>query len=63
MFTTIYIMKKLGFQNFLNFQIIDERMDHLTVQSLSQPLILEKIKILKQLVKQSIYIIPILYVR
>lgn len=63
MFTTIYIMKKLGFQNFLNFQIIDERMDLLTVQSLSQPLILEKIKILKQLLKQSIYIIPILYVR
>ena len=62
MFTTIYIMK-LGFQNFLNFQIIDERMDLLTVQSLSQPLILEKIKILKQLLKQSIYIIPILYVR
>lgn len=56
-------MKKLGFQNFLNFQIIDERMDLLTVQFLSQPLILEKIKILKQLFKQSIYIIPTLYVR
>lgn len=40
-------MKKLGFQNFLNFQIIDERMDLLTVQSLSQPLILEKVKSLK----------------